>query len=119
MIGDGGPDVWGADAYPWTEPEGDDSSAHLVFDISPDDAVVYVDDEFAGMAFELGELEGGLEVEPGDHVVMIVRPGYAEVTVKIEVPPGEHGKVEVDLEEARKPAPAQKDVPVVKPATSA
>jgi hypothetical protein len=107
-------DVWGAGAYEWDQPEAEDSPSHLVFEVSPGDAVVYVDDEFAGMAFELGDLEGGLAVDPGEHVVTIVRPGYEGATVKIEVRPGDSGKVEIDLEEATKAQPAALQ-PSVKP----
>ena len=117
VIQDGSPDVWGADIVPWEQPESDDTPSRLHFDISPEDAVVYVDDGFAGVAGDLNDLgDDGYEVPPGEHVVTIVRPGFEQGIVRIETFADEDSKVEVDLEEATNPAPAAPTAPPARPA---
>lgn len=116
VIHDDDPDVWGADVVPWEQPEPDETPSRLHFDVSPEDAVVYVDDGFAGIAGDLNDLgDEGYEVPPGPHVVTIVRPGFQEEVVRIETDPDDDMKVEVDLEEGRGAAPAPA-APPAKPA---
>jgi hypothetical protein len=69
----------------------------LLFDVSPADSVVYVDERFAGTASELNDLEDGLPVPPGDHEVTVARPGYREITLSVETLDGKGERVDVEL----------------------
>ena len=69
----------------------------LVFDVSPEDAVIYVDDEYEGTAADLNELEHGLRVPPGEHVVTVLRPGFHDSIVTVETRAGKSTDVDVDL----------------------
>lgn len=93
-----------ADAETWRAPgpTGGDvapsSQGRLRFEIEPDDAAVYVDDRYVGTAEELSGLRRGLRVNPGKHVVTVVRPGYGTKTVDVESKPGAAVDVVVELE---------------------
>jgi PEGA domain len=69
----------------------------IVFDVSPEDAVVYVDDEYEGTAADLNALENGLRVPPGEHVVTVLRPGFHDSTVTVETRAGKSTDVDVEL----------------------
>ena len=69
----------------------------LVFDVSPEDAVVYVDDEYEGTAADLNALENGLRVPPGEHVVTVLRPGFHDSIVTVETRAGKSTDVDVEL----------------------
>ena len=73
------------------------SASALVFDVFPEDAVVYVDDEYEGTAAELNDLEGGLSLPPGEHIVTVLRPGFRDSTVTVKTRAGESTDVEVAL----------------------
>lgn len=73
------------------------SDSALVFDVSPEDAVVYVDDEYEGTAADLNALEEGLRVPPGEHVVTVLRPGFHDSTVTVETRAGKSTDVDIDL----------------------
>ncbi|HUL78481.1 MAG TPA: PEGA domain-containing protein [Vicinamibacteria bacterium] len=62
--------------------------------ILPDDASVYVDDEFRGPAQEVK----GLRLEPGKHRVEVARPGFRTVEREVEVEAGHPVDLEVLLE---------------------
>lgn len=64
---------------------------------SPADAVVYLDGHFVGTAGEIADLSAGLIVEPGQHVIELVRPGYATQRVPVSVPVGEQVDLQLDL----------------------
>jgi hypothetical protein len=68
----------------------------LLLTIRPPDAAVYLDGHFLGTAGELAQLSAGLVVEPGRHVLELVRPGYQTEEVPVTVPADE--QIEVDLE---------------------
>ena len=70
----------------------------IALTVSPDDASVYLDGRFLGSAGELGRLRAGLLVDPGDHRVEIVRPGYRAVELAVTVEEGEEERVDVALE---------------------
>lgn len=74
-----------------------DKVGRLYVAVLPSDAAVYLDGHFLGTAGELGQLSAGLIVEPGEHVVELVRPGYATARQTITVPPGEKVAVEREL----------------------
>ena len=91
------PEAWRA-----TEPKGADlapsAQGRLRFEIEPDDSAVYVDDRYVGTAKELAGLSRGLRVNPGRHVVTVVRPGYGSKTVDVESKPGAAIDVVIELE---------------------
>jgi hypothetical protein len=51
----------------------------------PEDAAVYLDGEYLGMAGELGRLHGAIPVATGTHRLEVVRPGYAGDVRMIDV----------------------------------
>lgn len=67
--------------------------------VTPSDASVYLDGRFLGTADELSRLHGGLIVDPGEHTVEIVRPGYVSEEETFDVAAGEEVILRVDLEE--------------------
>jgi hypothetical protein len=73
------------------------SGSALVFDVSPEDAVIYVDDEYEGTAADLNELERGLRVPPGEHVVTVLRPGFHDSTVTVKTRAGKSTNIDVNL----------------------
>lgn len=57
----------------------------LRFRVTPDDAAVYLDGDFLANAGELGRLHGAIAVAEGEHVVEVVRPGFASKEIGIVV----------------------------------
>ncbi|MEM7350971.1 MAG: PEGA domain-containing protein, partial [Acidobacteriota bacterium] len=78
-------------------PESDPSIGRILVAGSPADAAVYLDGHFVGTAGEIAELTAGLIVEPGDHVVELVRPGFETQSLPIAVPAGEQVAVNLSL----------------------
>lgn len=70
----------------------------LYLSLWPPDAAIYLDGNFLGTAEEVGQLSAGLVVEPGDHELEVVRPGYGTSRRTITVPAGERIEVKFDLE---------------------
>ena len=68
------------------------------FDVTPDDAVVYLDDRYIGTGEELAGLRRGFPVAPGRHVLTVIRPGYGTRTIEVEAKPGTAIDVVVELE---------------------
>ncbi len=77
-------------------PFGDDGG-RVAIAATPGDAAVYLDGHFVGTAAELSELGAGLIVEPGDHVVDVIRPGYDNQRVPVSVAAGERIDLKLDL----------------------
>jgi hypothetical protein len=75
------------------DPEG---VGRLLLTVDPGDSAVYLDGQFLGTGAEISQLSAGLVVEPGQHVVELVRPGYQTEKIPVTVPPGE--RVTLDLE---------------------
>lgn len=71
------------------------SPGRLRVSVTPDDAVIYLDGHFFGIASELSQVRAGLSVEAGEHTVEVVRPGYRTITRTIDVDAGE--QVDLDL----------------------
>ncbi len=82
---------------PPAAPSNTGDGGRIVIAASPGDAAVYLDGHFVGTAEEIGALGTGLIVEPGDHVVEIIRPGYQSQRVPVSVAAGERLEVELDL----------------------
>ncbi len=76
-------------------PSAGEGVGRLRLSIRPGDTAVYLDGHFLGTGEELAQLSAGLVVEPGDHVLELVRPGYVTEEVPISVPAGDG--IEVDL----------------------
>jgi hypothetical protein len=72
--------------------------ARIQFRIEPGDAVVYLDDHFAGTGEELSSLSRGLIVAPGAHKIVVSRPGYGTEASQVEVTPERPQLVEITLE---------------------
>ncbi|MEE8138301.1 MAG: PEGA domain-containing protein [Thermoanaerobaculia bacterium] len=67
--------------------------------IAPEDATVYLDGRFLGSGEELGRLHAGLIVEPGDHLLEVVRPGFESRRLEVRVGEGEEVELSVELTE--------------------
>lgn len=63
--------------------------------IAPGDASVYLDGSFMGLA---SELPATLLLEPGDHLLEVVRPGLASRQVELRLESGEEIDLDVRLE---------------------
>jgi PEGA domain len=71
------------------------SRLHLA--ILPEDAAIYLDSEFLGTGFELAQLSAGLIVEPGEHVLEVVRPGFASEQRSVNLAPGQQLDLKIEL----------------------
>lgn len=69
----------------------------ILFRVAPDDAAVYLDDKFAGSARDLNAMGAGLPASPGEHRITIVRPGYREQHLTVNVGGKEKPKVTISL----------------------
>jgi hypothetical protein len=75
-----------------------DSPGFLRIQVSPVDAVIYLDGEFLARADELASLHGPLPVAPGRHVLEAVRAGMASRRLDVEVEPNGTARIEFDLQ---------------------
>ncbi len=78
-------------------PAAHDGGGRIAIAATPGDAAVYLDGHFVGTAGEIADLGSGLIVEPGDHVIEIIRPGYESQRVPVSVAAGERIDVELNL----------------------
>jgi hypothetical protein len=62
--------------------------------VGPEDAAVYVDDEYRGLASRLDTVR----LSPGRHRVEVVRPGYGIAEREVDVRPGTRASLEIELE---------------------
>jgi hypothetical protein len=90
---------FGWDGYGWYSPvysyAGREADAGTVeFNITPEDAAVYLDDAFLGAA---SGIESGVPMKPGRHKLSVVRPGLQTKTVEIDVVAGQKQTVVVAL----------------------
>ncbi len=67
--------------------------------IEPDDASVYLDGRFLGTGRELARLRSGLIVDPGEHVLEVVRPGRRSEKQSFHVRAGEEASLDIELDE--------------------
>lgn len=70
----------------------------LQLGVVPEDASVYLDGRFLGTGEELARLHSGLLVDPGQHRLEIVRPGYRSVERSFEATAGAEVELEIELE---------------------
>lgn len=76
----------------------DQQVGRILLSLWPPDAAIYLDGHFLGTAEEVGQLSAGLVVEPGEHELEVVRPGYGTVRRTVTVPSGDRIEVKFDLE---------------------
>lgn len=65
--------------------------------VVPADASVYLDGRLLGSGEELARLHAGLVVEAGNHLIEVVRPGYATEQLEFAVEAGDEVELEVLL----------------------
>lgn len=83
---------------PRDRPTNDDAVGRLQLRVEPGDAAVYLDGHFLGTGEELSQLSAGLVVEPGRHVLELVRPGYQSREVPITIAVGKRLELDFELE---------------------
>ncbi len=66
----------------------------LRLQVGPEDAVIYVDGEFRGIASELV----AVRLAPGRHRLEVVRPGYATAEREVQIGRGASASVRIELE---------------------
>ncbi len=69
----------------------------LRLSITPSDATVYLDGRLLGSGQELSRLRAGLIVEPGRHLLEVVRPGFESKELEVRVEEGEDLELAVQL----------------------
>jgi hypothetical protein len=79
------------------EVRGDSRRGHLLLEVEPDDASVYLDGRFVGTGEELSMMRSGLPVSPGEHKLSIVRPGHRAQEREFMIEAGEDIELEVEL----------------------
>lgn len=67
-------------------------------EVQPSDASIYLDGRFLGTGEQLGSLRGGMMVDSGEHLLEVVRPGFATERVEFQITDGEEKRVQVELE---------------------
>ncbi|MEE8522797.1 MAG: PEGA domain-containing protein [Thermoanaerobaculia bacterium] len=65
--------------------------------VTPADASVYLDGRFVGRGKEITEEGRGLAIEPGEHLLEVVRPGHEPETLAFNAGSGEIVELEVRL----------------------
>jgi hypothetical protein len=78
-------------------PVGGESDSRIIFDVSPPDAAIYMDDRFMGSARELNGLGVGVAVPPGEHRITVTCPGYRDATLRVETSAVKGGRAEIEL----------------------
>ena len=72
--------------------------ARLRLFVGPADAVVYLDGRLLGSGEELSRLHSDLIVDPGVHLIEVIRPGYETYSVELELTAGEDRELRAELE---------------------
>lgn len=76
--------------------QSDDSGAMRLV-VKPRDAQVYVDGYYAGVVDDFDGIFQRLHLEPGPHRVEVRAPGYATLSLDVQITPGQTIKYEGDL----------------------
>jgi hypothetical protein len=71
--------------------------ARLSLEVSPADAAVYLDGRFLGTAGDLARTHPAIAVDPGEHELQVVRPGYEAKRSHFTAEAGEEVKMTVEL----------------------
>ena len=72
--------------------------ARLVLSVVPPDAAIYLDGRFLGTGDDILRAQGTITVDPGDHELEVVRPGYTSKTTSFSAEAGEEVDLKVELE---------------------
>jgi hypothetical protein len=70
-------------------------------EVSPSDASVYVDGEYAGLVRDFDGTQGTLTLANGHHQIEITAPGYEPMTLDVDTAPGEIIPYRGDLQPLR------------------
>jgi hypothetical protein len=81
----------GYGAAPAPEPA---DAAVLLLEVVPDDASVWIDDEFRGLARDLARVA----LPPGRHRIEVVRPGFRTATEEVDLGPATATTLRLELE---------------------
>jgi hypothetical protein len=73
------------------------ASGRIDIEVQPPDAAVYLDGSFLGRADQLEQGRGSLRVQPGNHSVEAVRPGFRSRSVAVNVRADRPARVEIEL----------------------
>lgn len=93
-------------------------AAYLDTDVAPEEAAVYLDGQYVGIADNFDGFPTYLAVEPGRHSVTFKAEGYRSVTRQLRVPRGAVLDLKFTMskgEGAEPPAPAEGDVEIAPP----
>lgn len=66
-------------------------------DVTPPDASIYIDGKLYGSASRLSRLHGDLRMDGGKHRIEAVRPGYRGITRELDLKPGDHIVLNLEL----------------------
>ncbi len=72
--------------------------ASLTLSVVPPDAAIYLDGRFLGTGDDILRARGTITVDPGDHELEVVRPGYESKTTSFSAEAGEEVDLKVELE---------------------
>ena len=90
----GGGYYGGGDSPAYGSAEIPADAAEVLLEVVPDDASVWIDDQFRGPARDLARLV----LPPGRHRVEIVRPGFRTATQELDLRPGTSSALRIALE---------------------
>ncbi len=74
----------------------------VLFNITPRDASIYIDDEFYGVASQFIESSEAIVLQEGKHQVSIIRPGYIVYSTTTEVSGEKTKEIHVTLQPEKK-----------------
>jgi hypothetical protein len=92
--GDVDRDTAAADRAPADRRDDDRDFGRLRIEVRPDDASIYVNDQFLGTARQVRVLD----LPPGRHRIEVVRPGYRTEQREVQIVPGETSEVSLELQ---------------------
>jgi hypothetical protein len=88
---------WPRTQYPWYLPIYD-TQAYLKIDVEPEDAAVYIDGYYAGIADDFDGFFENLPLTPGGHTIVVYLNGYRSIQQSVHVPAGGTFKIKGTLE---------------------
>ncbi len=74
-----------------------EKTGFLALEVIPEDAAIYIDDNFYGIATQFDQSEGSLVLRSGVHKLQVTKPGYETYTKDIDISDGVVEKVVVEL----------------------
>jgi hypothetical protein len=72
-------------------------TATLKLDVEPDRADVFVDDQFAGHAGEMGGAFHEMLISPGVHRIKVALPGYHAFETEVNLLPDQKAEIKTEL----------------------